>query len=321
MDTMVGGHSPARIAVMVLSLIVFIMAVAFNALAGIGIKNDLFLQSTGNVSYKYDTEITPAGWTFSIWGVIYPWLSCMLIFLFSGLCRRNAYGWMYCTPAILPYGFYVTWIINISLNISWLFLFDRELMEPAVVVSALMAFTNYLIIFFSCHGLKVYGPWLNKYHKADLWLIRILVQNGVGVYATWTTIATLLNLTIVLTYRTAMSSSDSATLSLSLLLIEVLAWFVLENFILDNHVRYILTVYPVVILALSGNISKNFDAALPSNNGIFTAALLSVACTLFAIRLALVIWKHHKKPFYQDRNTAVMMSPMDMAGKQKKIFT
>ncbi|KAJ8419161.1 hypothetical protein AAFF_G00006600 [Aldrovandia affinis] len=313
-------HNPARIAVMGLSLLLFIVTVAFNALAGIGIENGLFLESTGNISDMYDTDITPAGWTFSIWGVIYPWLSCMLIYVFSGLCRRNAYGWMYCAPAVLPYGFFVTWIINMSLNMSWLFLFDRELMAPAVIVSALMAFTNYLIIFFSCHGLKVYGPWLNKYHKVDLWLIRILVQNGVAVYATWTTIATLLNLTIVLAYKSAVSMSDASTLSLSLLLIEVLGWFVLENFILDSHVRYILTVYPVVILALSGNMSKNFKAASPSNNGIFTAVLLSVACTLFTVRLALVVWRHRKKPYYQDRNTAVMMSPMDMAGKQKIIF-
>lgn len=39
---------------------------------------------------------------------------------------RNAFDWMYTTPAVLPYGFHVSITINVSLNISWLFLFDRE---------------------------------------------------------------------------------------------------------------------------------------------------------------------------------------------------
>ena len=40
--------------------------------------------------------------------------------------RRSAYDWMYTTPAVLPYGFHIFVIINICLNITWLFLFDRE---------------------------------------------------------------------------------------------------------------------------------------------------------------------------------------------------
>lgn len=45
--------------------------------------------------------------------------------------------------------------------------------------------------------------------------------------------------------------------------------FIVENFVFENHLRYILTVYPVVIVALSGNMTKNFKSADPSRNGIF----------------------------------------------------
>lgn len=51
-------------------------------------------------------------------------------------------------------------------------------MIAAFVVLALVAFTNYALIFFSCHGLKDYGAWLNKYHKVDLWLVRVMVSQG-----------------------------------------------------------------------------------------------------------------------------------------------
>lgn len=49
-------------------------------------------------------------------------------------------------------------------------------MIAALVFMALIALTNYIMIFFSCHGLKVYGAWLNKYQNRDLWLIRVLVS-------------------------------------------------------------------------------------------------------------------------------------------------
>lgn len=50
------------------------------------------------------------------------------------------------------------------------------------------------------------------------------VQNGLAVYTTWTSIATLINLTIVLSYDAGMNESHAATLSLSLLSVEVLVW-------------------------------------------------------------------------------------------------
>ena len=49
-------------------------------------------------------------------------------------------------------------------------------MPAALAFLILIALTNYAVIFFSCHGLHNYGAWLNKYHKVDLWLHRVLVS-------------------------------------------------------------------------------------------------------------------------------------------------
>ncbi|KAK2870044.1 hypothetical protein Q8A67_024436 [Cirrhinus molitorella] len=314
-----GGHSFARLALMVLSVVMYLICIIFNALAGPG--TGPYRNTTSAISNKYNTEITPSGWTFSIWGVIYTWLSLMHIYILSTTCRRTVYGPMYCSPAVLPYGFFITWIINMLLNIGWLLLWDREVMIAAFIFLALIAFTNYVLIFFSCHGLKQYGAWLNKYHKVDLWCIRILVQNGIATYTTWTTIATLINFTVVLRYDAGMTQSDAATVSLSILLIEAIAWFIVENFVLEKHLRYILTVYPVVIVALSGNMTKNFTSADPSRNGIYIAVLLGLACALFAIKVLLVIWRHIKRPLYRGMNADEAVSPMEIAEKQKKIFS
>lgn len=50
------------------------------------------------------------------------------------------------------------------------------------------------------------------------------VQNGVMIYTTWTTIATLINLTIVLTYDINMSPSDAATVSYLVLAVVLIVW-------------------------------------------------------------------------------------------------
>ncbi|XP_051538484.1 uncharacterized protein LOC127431892 [Myxocyprinus asiaticus] len=191
----------------------------------------------------------------------------MHVYILSTTCKRTACCPMYCSPAVLPNGFFISWIFNMLLNIGWLLLWDREVIIASLIFLALIAFTNYLVIFFSCYGLKEYEAWLNKYHKVDLWCMRML--NAIATYTTWTAVATLINFTIVLNYDAGMTRSDAGTVSLSILLGEVSAWFIAENFVFEKHLRYILTVYPVLIVDLSRNMTKNFDTADPSSNGIF----------------------------------------------------
>ncbi|XP_054479363.1 uncharacterized protein LOC129111093 [Anoplopoma fimbria] len=312
-----GKHNPGRLAAIVVSVVGFAISLVFNGLSVVGIGP--YDTTTANVSAVFDTQITPSGWTFNIWSIIYVWLIAMIIYIVAGLFRKNGYGYVYCSPAVLPYGFFISWCINLCFNIGWLLVWDQGVMIAALVFLFLVICTNYSMICFICHGLHVYGAWLKKYHKADLWLLRVLVQNGVMIYTTWTTIATLINLSIVLTYDVKMSPTDAATVSYSVLAVVLLVWFVLENFVLDKHVRYILINYPVVIWALCGNLDKNYDAESPSRNGIFIVVLLAVASVLFVIRIVLVVWRHIRQPLYTDVNPEAM-EPTGIAGKQKKIF-
>lgn len=49
---------------------------------------------------------------------------------------------------------------------------------------------------------------------------------------------------------------------------------------IDRHMRYILTIYPVVIWALVGNVSKNYDSESPGRNAKFTGESLQVLSKL-----------------------------------------
>ncbi|XP_023181782.1 uncharacterized protein LOC111606182 isoform X1 [Xiphophorus maculatus] len=310
------NHNPPRIILMFVGLFTLFPAITLNFLSGFGDYSGVFRQRTEDVSLKYMTSVTPAQWTFFVWDFIYFWFFAMFVYLLAGLCRRSTYEWMYTTPAVLPYGFHVSIIIYLSLNITWLFLYDREMLLPVLITAALMTLTDYMTLFFSCHGLKIYGAWLSKHRNADLWMFRILVQNGVAVYATWGTLSTLLNLTIYLQHQTEASRYHCTMLSLLLLLMELLVWFLLENFYLDKHLRYTVTIYPLVILWLTGILDNN--ASPGTNLYILEVLILVIACVLLVVRIILVAWRHHKQPLYTDNELS--LTPVEISLSQPNLF-
>ncbi|KAM4770909.1 uncharacterized protein WCC33_002685 [Rhinophrynus dorsalis] len=304
-------HNIFKIILILLSLAVYIVMVAFNGVSSSGLRNDVFIQTVGNISNKFNTDFTPSGWTFSlIWTVVFVWQFLWFGYVLSLICRRSELGWMYIKPDVFPVSFYLVWMLNNIFNIGWLFLWDREYLIPALVFLGAIAFTNYIVLFISYRSLFQHGEWLQRNRKVDLWLIRILAQNGIAFYTTWTTIACLLNFAVCLTYNGGISDRTSATVALAILAFEVVLWFCLENFLFDKYVRYTITVYIVVILGLSGALDKNFDEVSPGQNGIFIAVLLAVACTALAVRLLLVIWKHFRYPLYDSVLSHKMSEPM-----------
>lgn len=291
-----------RICIIIICFVVFVFVLLINALAGAG--KSPFHHSTGNVSYRYETDITPAGWTFSIWGVIYTWLTLVVLYNTAYVFRGS---WAQC---LLPYSFYFCWLTNLVLNMIWLLLWDRELMLASMVVLIFIALTNYCVLFFCCWATDHYGLWLKTYYPRDLCCLRWMVQNGLAVYTTWTSIASLINFTVVL-HLWGVARSTAATASFCLLLAEIAAWFILENWVLDRWVRYIITVYPVVIVALVGNITKHFDPADPTPNSIFMVALLVLACILLIFRVCNVSWRNKWRPLLSPGSARIMVSPLD----------
>ncbi|XP_051944516.1 uncharacterized protein LOC127616753 [Hippocampus zosterae] len=291
-----------RIFVIILCAAVFVAVLVVNGLAGAG--RGAFHSSTGNVSARYETDITPAGWTFSIWGVIYTWLSLMVLYITLFVFRGS---WAQC---LLPYTFYFFWLLSIVLNMIWLLLWDRELMLSALVVLILIVISNYSALSICCFITDYYGLWLHTYYPKDLTSVTILVQNGLALYTTWTSIASLINFTLVLQLWGVVRST-AATVSLCLLFAELVAWFILENWVLDRWVRNILTVYPVVIVALLGNVLKHFDPVDPSPNAIFMVALLVLACILLVFRVCNVIWRNKRRPLFSPGSARPLISPLD----------
>lgn len=73
------------------------------------------------------------------------------------------------------------------------------------------------------------------------------------------------------------------------LVIVFLHRFCQENFFLDKYVRYNLTVYPVVIIALTGSMCKDFSISSPTTNGVFIGeSLIIFGAVCFSLQLKLL---------------------------------
>jgi len=306
------SHDKLFIALSVVVAVMLVVTLFINGISGsLGIQLGWFLNSTGDISDYYYLEITPAGWTFSIWGFIYAFQVAFVVYLLVSLCRRRPDGSpAYRRPPVLSSPMLVLYIVNLGLNSSWLFLWDRRLMPVALVVIALLPFTLYLAL--ALHHRLVFqsGRMLTEEHRWDLILMRVIIQNGLALYATWVTIATLLNLAIVLAYWGGVEQPVASTVSLSILLVEVLAYSVLENLIWDRYLRYTFSPWVVVVFALAGSLAQNWTAG--ARNSTFSAVLMALALALACLKIGLAVWRGMTRPLYSG-NKVVSQSKQELA--------
>lgn len=280
----------------------------------------LYESDTGTISDLYDTKITPAGWTFTIWAFIYIWQIVHVVYSLTLLCRRGANGqYLYVSPGHMHYSFYIVYMINNIFNIGWIFVFDRSANNPdmlygAMILLWLITFTIYVCGVIVCKYLSNAGAVLESTGNVkDIWFTRLFVLNGLVFYGTWCTIASLLNFSIVLQYKAGVDNYVCAWLCLGILTAELAAWFVLETFVFDRHLRYCFSQYVVLLVALSGLQSKHFDYSAPEAYTIYVMFLLSLSGRLGLIKLAVMIVKGIRHPINYNNKIVPTTKDVEMS--------
>lgn len=150
----------------IIVLIAYLFMISLNTLANVLPINGI---TTGEVSDNYVSLFTPAGFTFSIWGLIYLLLAYHLFFLFTNkkVKASNAF------------------ILSSLLNGIWIVAwhYDYILLSTFIIIGLLISL--YLT--------------LHDYKKQSLSIMdekKCLIP--VYVYFSWVTIATIANITITL---------------------------------------------------------------------------------------------------------------------------
>lgn len=156
---------------LILMTIAFLAIVTVNALANILPING---QTTGEISNRLPVLFTPAGYVFSIWSVIYILLAIWIV----GFWVRFKKDKKLPSPAISLY-----FILSAGANITWLLLWHYEYFAWSVV--AMLVYLGSLIL--------LYLQYNNNERKLTE---RLPISVNMG----WISVATITNISYVLTY-------------------------------------------------------------------------------------------------------------------------
>ncbi|XP_068250481.1 uncharacterized protein [Palaemon carinicauda] len=286
----------ARVFVTLLLTATMIYTITLNGLAGPGIGP--FKQSTGNVSDLFFTCITPAGFTFAIWSVIYICLVLILIYAITLLFREVEDDRAWKAGGAISIPFMLMLVVNFNLNVGWLFAWDAVNATGSAILLLLIALTNTIAIAFMEHSFAQAASSLYTISKLDFWC-GILSINGMGFYVAWTILASLVNLTILFQYEIELEGNGVCLGVLIFLLVALLIWFVLENSLLKMFSNPLITHYLVVIWAMTGIYSEQKELA----SGEVVALLitnLTVASVMLLARIGFLIYRNRINKLYCD---------------------
>ncbi|MEM1312337.1 MAG: hypothetical protein AAGF07_02650 [Patescibacteria group bacterium] len=137
--------------------------------------------TTGEISDIYYTVITPAGFTFSIWALIYLGLIITSLLILSNKFQV--------TKAAIIY-----FLISCVVNCLWIFSWHYFQVGLSAILLFLLVLLNY----------KVYTE-LNKSQNST---VRTIVTSWYLLYLGWTIIASAINITTFLQYKAGLNNLD-----------------------------------------------------------------------------------------------------------------
>lgn len=155
------------------NLLLYLGMIAVNVLS---VALPLGGNSTGEISDKYHTYITPAGYAFSIWSLIYVLLAGFVIYQFrSGSGSRDSVQ-----------GIGIWFVLSCIFNMSWLFLWHYLYIELSVAAMVLLLVA--LIVIYR-RTRSIVDPT-----AGEKWLVKL----PFSIYLGWISVATIVNVSIVL---------------------------------------------------------------------------------------------------------------------------
>jgi hypothetical protein len=198
-------------------------AIIVNALANILPLNGL---NTGEISDRFKVYFVPAGYVFSIWGLIYLGLIVYAIYQALPSQRQN--------PRLRASGWWV--VLGGIANSAWIFLWHYE-QFPLTIIAMLVLLISLIIVYLRL------GIGISEAPLAE----RLTVRIPFSIYLGWITVATVANATSLLDYLKWDGFGISAIAWMGIMLAAFLVITALMNFT-RRDVPYTL----VILWALAG---------------------------------------------------------------------
>lgn len=158
------------------NLVAFLVTIGINGLANALPLNN---QTTGEISDRFDVFFVPAGYVFSIWGVIYLALAGFIIYQFLPAQRDN--------KSLERIGYW--FVLSCIANSIWIFLWHYEFFVLTLVAMLILLVSLIQIYLRLDIGRR-------KASALEQWLVRL----PFSIYLGWVTVATIANITSLLDY-------------------------------------------------------------------------------------------------------------------------
>lgn len=162
----------------VLNLVFYFLAFVVSMLSQFKLFNN---QTNAQISAKYPTVFTPAGLTFSIWGLIYSLLFAFVIYHLIESNKKEIEN--RANQAIQKIGY--LFVLNNVATIFWVFAFSFERLGFSLFLMVIQLITLTLIIV----NLKIYKPHTSL-------TSRLFTQIPLTIYFAWVCVATLANASV-----------------------------------------------------------------------------------------------------------------------------
>lgn len=211
-------------------------------------------QNTGEISDRFQVYFVPAGYVFSIWGLIY--LGLIAYGIFQALPSQKA------NPRLRVTGWWIA-LGNLA-NGIWIFLWHYE-QFPLTIIAMLVLLASLIITYLRLHEGRT------PVTLAEKWAVHI----PFSIYLGWITVATVANATSLLDYLNWDGFGLSAEIWMAIMLAAVLIITVLMNF-----TRRDIAYAAVILWALAGISLKHAAVPVVANLTWITFGL--VAITLVA---------------------------------------
>ncbi len=232
----------------ILTVVAVVATIVVNALANILPFNG---QETGAISDRFAIYFVPAGYVFSIWGLIYLGLIAFAIFQALPAQREN--------PRLRSIG--GLFLLSSVANIAWIFLWHYEVF-PATLPVMLVLLGSLIAIYLRL------GTGRTSVSRAETWMVRV----PFSIYLGWITVATVANATQLLYFLgwNGGAIGPEVWTVIMLAVAVVLAWLMA---ITRRDVAYLL----VLVWAFIGIATKHAGTPIVSSAAWIATALVAAA--------------------------------------------
>lgn len=121
-----------------------------------------------------------------------------------------------------------------------------------------------------------------------MFLARLLLQNGLAFYLTWLSLVTFINFAIYISYGLSANQATASTITLGLILGIILVYFIIENFIWQRFLLYVVSPWFVLLVTYNGILTANWQTVNLNRNNIISLATFVVIVVCFAIKLLMI---------------------------------